>query len=121
MTKRGQIWKCSICGNIVEVFHEGADNLHCCGKPMDLQEEKSEDPEKGEKHVPFIEGKKVKVGEVAHPMESTHYIEWIEATSRNGRIAKVFLNPSEPPEAEFDFEPVSAREYCNLHGLWKTK
>jgi superoxide reductase len=117
MTKKGQIWKCEICGNIIEVLHEGADSLVCCGKPMVLQDEKTEDPEKGEKHVPVIEGKKVKIGEIEHPMDKDHYIEWVEA-SDGKKIAKVFLKPGDKPEAEFDFEVKKAREYCNLHGLW---
>lgn len=120
MTSKGQIWKCEVCGNIVEVLHEGVDSLVCCGQPMKLFEEKTSDPEVGEKHVPVIEGKKVKIGSVPHPMEEKHYIEWIEATSKTGEIAKIFLKPGDSPEAEFDFEPVSAREYCNIHGLWKS-
>ena len=81
MAKLRGIYKCEICGNIVEVLHEGADSLVCCGQPMNLISEKSEDPEIGEKHVPVIEGNKVKVSLVEHPMTDEHYIEWIEATS----------------------------------------
>ena len=119
MTTKKQIWKCEVCGNIIEVLHKGADSLVCCGQPMKLKEEMSEDPEKGEKHVPVIEGKIVKIGSVEHPMEEKHYIEWIEATGENGEYAKVFLSPGDKPEAEFCFEVTSTREYCNLHGLWK--
>ena len=86
---------------------------------MNEQKENTEDPEKGEKHLPIIEGKVVKVGSVEHPMEEGHYIEWIEATGENGEYAKVFLSPGDKPEAEFCFNVVSAREYCNMHGLWK--
>ena len=127
MTSKGQVWKCDICGNIIEVLHDGADALVCCGQSMRLVKENTTDGAV-EKHVPVIEGKRVKVGSIAHPMEEKHYIEWIEATSASGETAKIFLSPrddsGEPspgqkPEAEFDFEPVSAREYCNLHGLWK--
>ena len=120
MTTQKQIWKCNICGNIIEILHEGADALVCCNQPMNLQEEKSEDPEKGEKHVPIIEGKTVKVGTIEHPMEDTHYIEWIEAASESGETCKVFLKPGQPPEAEFPFPVKAARAYCNLHGLWKS-
>jgi superoxide reductase len=118
MTSRGQVWKCDVCGNVVEVLHSGSDSLVCCGKPMRLMNENAVYAA-FEKHLPVIEGKKVKIGSVAHPMEEKHYIEWIEATSANGEVAKVFLQPGQKPEAEFEFEPVSAREYCNLHGLWK--
>ena len=119
MTKKGQIWKCEICGNIIEVLHEGADALVCCGEPMKLQEEKTKEPELGEKHIPVIEGNKVIIGEKEHPMANEHYIEWIEAVSENKEKSKVFLKPGDKPEAEFSFKPVSAREYCNVHGLWK--
>jgi len=119
MTKRGQIWKCNICGNIVEVLHEGADSLVCCGQPMNLMKENADDSASKEKHVPVIKGKKVLVGSVAHPMEEKHYIEWIEATGETEEIDKIFLKPGDKPEAEFKFKVVSARAYCNLHGLWK--
>lgn len=119
MTVTNQIWKCEICGNVVEVLHSGADSLVCCGVPMKLMNENTTDGAL-EKHVPVIEGRVVKVGSVSHPMEEAHYIEWIEGVSAKGEIAKVFLKPNGVPEAEFDFEVVSAREYCNLHGLWKS-
>jgi len=118
MTKRDEVYKCEICGNIVNVLHASSGVLVCCGQPMNLQEEKTEDPEKGEKHLPIIEGKIVKVGSVEHPMDQDHYIEWIEATDGNV-ICRKFLSPGDKPEVEFDFEVKEAREYCNLHGLWK--
>jgi superoxide reductase len=119
MTTRGQIWKCPICGNIIEVLHEGADALVCCGKPMELMSENTSDGA-GEKHVPVIEGRVVKVGSVAHPMEEAHYIEWIEATSFEGEVCRRYFKPGDVPEVEFGFDVKSAREYCNLHGLWKS-
>jgi len=118
MTKLNEIYKCEICGNIVEIVHEAGGELVCCGQPMKLMEEQAEDPEKGEKHVPVIEGKKVKIGSVEHPMIDEHYIEWIEAVAENERARK-FLKPGDKPEAEFSFEVKEAREYCNMHGLWK--
>lgn len=119
MVEKKEIYKCAICGNIVEVVHEGGGVLVCCGEPMKLQKENTVDAAV-EKHVPVIEGNKVKVGSVPHPMSTEHYIEWIEATSEDGQIAKVFLKPEMEPEAEFCFKPASARAYCNLHGLWKS-
>lgn len=125
MTKVREIYKCNVCGNIVEVLHEGAGTLVCCGKPMEKLIEKTEDVGR-EKHVPVIEIKdnliKVKVGSVAHPMEEKHYIEWIELIVDN-KIYKKFLKPGEKPEAEFEAKgkKIEAREYCNLHGLWKSK
>jgi superoxide reductase len=119
MTKKGEVYKCEICGNIVEVLHTGEGELVCCGQPMNLQEEHAEDPEKGEKHIPVIEGNFVKVGSVPHPMTNEHSIEWIEATDGK-ETTKVFLKPGEEPKAEFSFEPTAARAYCNLHGLWAT-
>ncbi len=123
MTKKLQIYKCEICGNIVEMVHEGAGQLVCCGQPMNLMEENTVDAAK-EKHVPVIEkadnGYKVKVGSVPHPMEDSHYIEWIELIA-DGRAYREFLSPGQEPEATFciDAQSVTAREYCNLHGLWK--
>ena len=121
MTSRNQIWKCEVCGNIIEILHEGADSLVCCGKPMVLQEENTVDAAQ-EKHVPIIEDKKVKVGSVPHPMDEKHYIEWVEASSSSGfEPAKKFLKSGDNPEVEFPFEPTRARAYCNLHGLWKSE
>ena len=123
MTKRLQIYKCEVCGNIVEVLHEGAGELVCCGQPMKLLVENTVDAAL-EKHVPLVEktagGIKVKVGSVAHPMEEKHYIEWIEVIA-DGEAYRQFLHPGEAPEATFDLKApgVEAREYCNVHGLWK--
>ena len=125
MTKRYEVYKCDICGNIVLVLDPGAGELVCCGQPMQLQAEKTNDQGQ-EKHVPVIEKNekcvKVKVGSVAHPMEDSHYIEWIELTA-DGKVYMKFLQPGELPEAEFCIqgEQLSAREYCSIHGLWKTK
>jgi len=122
-TQRMQVYKCAVCGNIVEVVHAAAGTLVCCGKPMNLLTENTTDAAT-EKHVPVIEktdgGYKVTVGSVAHPMEEKHYIEWIELMA-DGKAYRQFLNPADKPEAFFklDAKQVSAREYCNLHGLWK--
>lgn len=123
MTQLKQIYKCNICGNIVEVLHAGAGELVCCSQPMELLSEKTEDVGR-EKHVPTItkseKGILVKVGTVAHPMEESHYIEWIEIVA-SGKYCRKFLKPGDQPEAFFEIvaEKVEAREYCNLHGLWK--
>jgi len=125
MTQRLQVYKCEICGNIVEVLHTGIGELVCCNQPMKLMEARTEDQGK-EKHVPVIEktdkGIKVKVGSVPHPMEEKHYIEWVAIDTDTG-VYRVFLNPSQEPEAEFEVteEILGAREYCNVHGLWTTK
>ena len=123
MAEELQIYKCMTCGNIVEVLHGGVGELVCCGKPMDKLVEKTADAAT-EKHVPVIEkingGYKVKVGSVPHPMEEKHYIEWIELLA-DGKAHRQFLKPGDTPEAVFNVEldSVSAREYCNIHGLWK--
>jgi superoxide reductase len=119
MTSKSQIWKCNICGNIIEILHKGADALVCCGQPMNLQEEKTEE-EGTEKHKPVIEGNKVKIGSVPHPMTEEHFIEWIEVFPAEGRSLKVFLKPGDTPEITACFTPTSARAYCNVHGLWKS-
>ncbi|MFO7685636.1 MAG: desulfoferrodoxin [Desulfobacterales bacterium] len=123
MAEQLQVYKCEACGNIVEVLHGGEGELVCCGKPMVLMKENTVDAAK-EKHVPVIEkvdgGYKVKVGSVAHPMEEKHYIEWVELIA-DGKAYRQFLKPGQTPEAIFaiDAAAVTAREYCNLHGLWK--
>lgn len=126
MTELNQIYKCAKCGNIVEVLHTGAGELVCCGQPMELQKENTVDAAQ-EKHVPVIEktenGYKVKVGFVPHPMTDEHHIEWIELIVPDGRNCRKFLEPGDVPEAEFptQAENVSARAFCNLHGLWKSE
>ena len=123
MAERLEVYKCEVCGNIVEVLHGGAGELVCCGQPMKRFVENTVDAAK-EKHVPVIEkvegGVKEKVGDVAHPMEEKHYIEWVEIIA-DGKAYRQFLNPGEAPEATFNVEAgqITAREYCNLHGLWK--
>jgi len=122
MTKIIEIYKCSICGNIVEVIHSGVGQLVCCGQPMGLLKEKNRDVG-AEKHVPVLEKMrnilKVKVGEVPHPMEEKHYIEWIEIIA-DGIVHRKFLKPGDKPEAEFEVSPkkMAVRAYCNVHGLW---
>ncbi len=123
MAEKLEIYKCEVCGNIIEVLHGGEGELVCCGQPMKKFTENTVDAAK-EKHVPVVEktqgGYKVTVGAVAHPMEEKHYIEWIELIA-DGKAYRQFLKPGAAPEAVFkiDAARVTAREYCNLHGLWK--
>ena len=123
MTKLKQIYKCGVCGNIIEVLHVGAESLVCCDQPMEMVSEKNKD-EGLEKHLPVIEktenGVKVTVGSVPHPMEEGHFIEWIEIVA-DGKNCRQFLKPNQPPEVEFETKAkkITTREYCNLHGLWK--
>jgi superoxide reductase len=125
MTIKNQIYRCPICGNIVEVLHVGAGELVCCGQPMILMDPKTEDVGQ-EKHLPIIEKSEgkitVKIGSIPHPMEEAHYIEWIELTADN-KVYKKFLKPGDTPEAIFEItaDNISARAYCNIHGLWQTK
>ncbi len=119
------IYKCELCGALVEVLDLGADDLTCCNETMVLVEAGTVDASK-EKHVPVIEkvagGVKVTVGSVAHPMEEKHYIEFIEILA-DGKLCRKFLAPGEAPEAFFatDATSVTAREHCNKHGLWQTE
>jgi superoxide reductase len=123
MTQRLQIYKCEICGNIVEMLHGGAGELVCCGQPMKLYKANTVDAVR-EKHVPVLDkvpgGFKVTIGSVPHPMEQKHYIEWIELQAGEA-IQRRFLKPGDAPEAVFSIDAtrVSARAYCNLHGLWQ--
>lgn len=123
MPEKLEIYKCEACGNIVEVIHGGGSELVCCGEEMKLMSENTVDAAQ-EKHVPVIERSAgtitVKVGDVAHPMEEKHYIEWIELVA-DGKAYRQFLKPGGKPEAVFELtaDTLVAREYCNLHGLWK--
>jgi len=127
-----QVYKCSLCGNVVEILHTGAGELVCCNEPMALLLEKTQE-EGQEKHLPVVEklpenvcrggdGYKVKVGEIPHPMEDEHYIEWIEVKTEDGKLGKKYLKPGDDTEAEFytKKEIIEVRAYCNVHGLWKT-
>lgn len=124
MAEKLEIYKCEVCGNIVEVVHGSFGELVCCNQPMVLMTENTVDAAK-EKHVPVVEqiagGYLVKVGGVAHPMEEKHYIEWVELIA-DGKAYRQFLEPGQAPEATFQIEAaaVTAREYCNMHGLWKS-
>jgi len=120
-----QIYKCSVCGNVVELIRAGMGHPVCCGKPMNLLPEQMEG--KGsEKHVPVIErtaeGIKVEVGSVPHPMLENHYIEWIELVA-DGHTCRKFLKPGDRPEATFKTaeENFHVRAFCNIHLLWKGK
>jgi superoxide reductase len=124
MTERLQVYKCEMCGNIVEVIHGGQGELVCCGKPMAVLEEKTADATT-EKHVPVVEagggGVTVKVGSVPHPMEKEHYIEWVQIMSGDNAY-RIFLKPGGAPEGTFQVlkGDIAAREYCNVHGLWRS-
>ena len=125
MAEKMGIYKCGKCGNIVQVLHGEEPPVMCCGQPMDRLVENTVDAAK-EKHVPVIEkiqgGYAVKVGSVPHPMGNDHWIEWIELASEdNTFVQRQMLTPTSAPRAEFktDAAKVVAREYCNLHGLWK--
>ncbi|MBR3631865.1 MAG: desulfoferrodoxin [Elusimicrobiaceae bacterium] len=127
MAKLHDIYKCKVCGQMIEVVHEGAGALICCGQPMQHQAAGTTDGA-AEKHVPVIEkiegGYKVKVGSVAHPMIDVHWIEFIELICEKcGKVQRKYLKPGDAPEAVFktDAQQVTAREYCNIHGLWEAK
>jgi superoxide reductase len=125
MTARLEAYRCELCGNIVDVMHAGPGELVCCGQPMICLQANTVDAAV-EKHVPVIEkidgGVKVKVGSVAHPMGEDHLIEWIEIVA-DGKSYRQFLNPGDAPEATFKIEAdaITAKEYCNLHGLWQAE
>ncbi|NOY08348.1 MAG: desulfoferrodoxin [Spirochaetes bacterium] len=123
MTETLQIYKCEICGNIVEVLHAGRGELVCCGQPMKLYKENKTDAAR-EKHVPVISkeenGYRITIGSVLHPMEDKHYIEWIELIA-DGTVHRKSLKPGDKPEVFFNVtgSSVRARAYCNIHGLWE--
>jgi superoxide reductase len=125
MTILREIYRCEVCGNVVEILNEGAPDLHCCGQAMVKLSAKTEDQGQ-EKHVPVVEdtenGIKVKVGSVEHPMEEKHYIKFIEVLTEN-KVLKAELRPGDKPEAVFCVkkdEVKEVREFCNIHMLWKS-
>jgi superoxide reductase len=124
MTQRSEIYKCMKCGNMIEVLHAGTGELVCCDEAMRLLRENTTDAAL-EKHIPVLTkhatGVDAVVGSVLHPMEDKHYIEWIEVLA-DGRVFRQFLSPGEAPAAVFciEAEGIVAREYCNLHGLWRS-
>lgn len=127
MTENEEVYRCNVCGNMVEVLHLGTGKLECCQIPMELLEEREEGTGP-EKHIPILEkteeGVKVKVGSTPHPMDENHCIEWVELIT-NGQVRRKMLKPGDAPEAEFkvkldDISQVQVREYCSIHGLWKS-
>ncbi|MFA6348248.1 MAG: desulfoferrodoxin [Candidatus Paceibacterota bacterium] len=124
MNQIKQICKCNICGNVVEVLHIGTGELICCGQPMEKMVEKIQE-EGFEKHLPIIEKRgnvvKIKVGEVLHPMEDAHFIEWIEVIV-DGVSYRKMLKSGQSPEMQIEIGEgdISVRSFCNVHGLWKS-
>lgn len=129
MTEVFEIYKCEICGNIVEVLHNGRGTLVCCGQPMTKIGEKISESETGqEKHLPQVEkmehGTLIKVGSIPHPMETDHFIEWIQAFKKDGKAVRIMLKPGDLPQAHIGWsieDLVEVRAYCNKHGLWVKK
>ncbi len=126
-TNKREVYRCPHCGNIVEVLGQAGGTLVCCGSPMKLLKENTQEAAV-EKHIPVIEkidgGYKVIVGSVEHPMQPEHYIRWIELIETDNDLSQIkFLNPGDKPVAIFksDSKSVYAREYCNLHGQWKSE
>jgi len=125
MTKLNEIYRCNVCGHIIEILNATGGQLVCCGKDMELLELTREGV--GEKHIPVIEkdGDKVvvKVGEVPHPMEEDHHICFVELFVGD-KVYRKSLNAGDEPKAVFevcaDINDLKAREYCNLHGLWSS-
>ena len=125
MLKRGQIFRCNTCGNMFELINVGGGTPACCGNEMEILSDAPKDVG-AEKHVPIIEktesGVKVKIGSIPHPMEETHYIAWIEIITDN-ETQRVFLQPGDAPEAVFKIDDTTnlfAKEYCTVHGLWRS-
>lgn len=126
MAEKMEVYKCEICGNVIEILHGGKGQLVCCAQPMKKMEEQTADW-KNEKHVPVVNQDgteiKVEVGSTPHPMEEEHYIEWIEISTDSGRVYKKFLAPGSEPGTHFLLceecdEGLVSREFCNIHGLW---
>jgi len=129
MSERLELYKCHVCGNVIEVLVSGIGELVCCGEPMERLEAKTQDSEFGEKHVPVITqiehgGAEIKVGSILHPMEEKHYIQFIQTISHDKTFMQTkFLSPDNQPLMKVsnigDVE--TARELCNIHGVWSAK
>ncbi len=124
--EKNEVYKCPACGNVVEVLTVGGGELICCGEPMILQTENTVDASV-EKHLPIVEREEneitVVVGEVEHPMDEDHYIEWIEVIT-DKKVYRQNLKPTDKPIAKFQISAdaeIVVRAYCNLHGLWKSQ
>ncbi|MFW6040286.1 MAG: desulfoferrodoxin [Thermoplasmatota archaeon] len=125
MPEELQVYKCNICGNVVEVLHGGKGELVCCGEPMELLKEKYEE-EDNEMHLPEIDrterGFFLKIGLIRHPMQNSHHIEWVEVKMDDGTIHRKTLSPGDIPEVYFGLDHddlIEVRVYCNTHELWK--
>lgn len=127
MNKFNEIYKCDICGNVINILRGRAGELVCCGKNMKLENEKNEEGGM-EKHIPVAEkilnsenSWIIKVGEVEHPMSEEHFIEWIEVLTSDKKVIRIFLNPEDKPitKIQTKFKIIQIRTYCNIHGLWK--
>ena len=123
MTERLELYRCEICGNIVQVMHEGIGELVCCNQPMKKLEIHLKHEEMlGEKHIPvFVGDKEIQVGSIPHPMLPEHHIEFIECFSADKKHIEIkFLSPNEEPKMQLikNENYAGAFEYCNIHGLW---
>lgn len=127
MTEKLELYRCSVCGNLVQVFLNGVGELNCCGQPMELLlAHHEENSELAEKHTPEIEciDNKRYVILKHHPMEEEHYIQFIEVYAKDkSRLCLKFLNPNEKAEMNITYfeENIEALEYCNIHGLWEKR
>ncbi|MBE7704534.1 MAG: desulfoferrodoxin FeS4 iron-binding domain-containing protein [Cyanobacteria bacterium SIG29] len=127
MSEKLDLFKCNVCGKVIEIIHSGEGQLTCCSLPMEQLVEKHNDDEYNEKHVPIVtidgEHKTIRVGSILHPMMKEHYIMFIEAISPDKKYVKrKYLTPDEEPKMDVKtcchYDGFTARELCNLHGLW---
>ncbi len=121
MTKKLELYRCEICGNIVQIMHEGMDALVCCGEPMNKIDSHGIEEEMKEKHVPaFLNEQEIQIGSEPHPMTPEHHIEFIQAMSEDKKhVYTKFLEITDEPKMKINNQYKKAREYCNIHGLWQ--
>lgn len=126
MTEKLELYKCNVCGNVIEVVLSGVGELVCCNQLMEkLEEQAIGDEMVQEKHVPIVnvvdDGIEIRVGSVPHPMIEEHYIQFVEAHSKDKKYVKrKYLTPNEEPvlKLKCNCSDIIARELCNIHGLW---
>lgn len=96
----------------------------CCNSEMTLLKANTEDSLL-EKHKPdvVVHGPEVSVaiGEIFHPMDEDHFIEWVILETNHG-FKVTYLHPGKKPVSKFWLENGEKVEavysFCNKHGLW---
>lgn len=109
---------CPTCGAIITSF-KSRGTLTCCGQPLTALEAHNEENAKHSPVAHVMEGELfVKLGQIPHPMDKTHYIAFIAYVTADC-ITLRELYPEQDAIATFDYRGSGTLyAFCNLHGLW---